>query len=184
MPVCFAKRCMKFTSRGFNGGMTPSLGVTGANGRRGTRPRPKSATSARNPCVIPSIDRSFPEAQPRAINPSWIPACAGMTLIRYALTPIVPPRAFLGALRRLLRGLLSDADLAEHVDDDEVGDYRRRFFAQPARVASVPGTAREVAKEHVLRVIGPHRVGVVGAQRVRDEAAGSSLPRLVPARAP
>ena len=39
-----------------------------------------------------------------------------------SLAPIVPPRAFLGALRRLLRGLLSGADLAEHVDDDEVGE--------------------------------------------------------------
>ena len=107
-----------------------------------------------------------------------------MTLIRCALAPIVPPRAFLGALRRLLRGLLSDADLAEHVDDDEVGEYRRRFFAQLARVASVPGTAREVAKEHVLRVIGPHRVGVVGAQRVRDEAAWKLFATARTARAP
>src|SRR5581483_5378585 len=71
---------------------------------------------------------------------------------------------------RALYVLAACAVVREHVEDDEVGNRRRRLLADRTEAARRERTLGDVAIRRVLRIRGPDRILVVGVEAVREVA--------------
>src|SRR5262249_7949344 len=84
-----------------------------------------------------------------------------------------------GALRRFLRALRAGGRLAEHIDEDEVAERRRRGGAEMTRIGVVAHHLGRVPEGRVLGVRRPNRIILIGLQRLRNVAVRRLLPGFI-----
>src|ERR1700722_3924598 len=91
---------------------------------------------------------------------------------------VVPFGAFGGALRSGLWRLVSGARLAEHVNDQEISDYRGGGFAERTGGGGVQRILQSIPEGRDLGIVCPHRIAIPGWPPGRNIAVGSSQPSI------